>query len=170
MRAKPLPPISVINQLLDYYPGTGVLRWKVNRKGTGGIGSIAGCIKKDGYLQIKINNCPYQAHRLAYYIVTGQQPVEVDHKNGIRNDNRISNLRAANKKLNQNNKKKYNNNTSGIIGVRLDKQDNCWKAYYSVNCKRIFYYNKDFFEAVCWRKSMELKYGMTELKKHRAIQ
>jgi hypothetical protein len=167
MRVKPMPPVSVINQLLDYDPMTGVFRWKDTRHNCVKVGAVAGTIRKNGYLQIVINYSNYKAHRLAYYIVTGDQPPEVDHKNGIRHDNKFINLRAADKKLNMNNRKKHKNNTSGIIGVRWDKQDNCWKAYYSVNGKRIFYTNKDFFEAVCWRKSMELKHGMTELKKHR---
>ena len=170
MKVKPLPPISVINQLLDYDPATGVFTWKDTRRNSVKIGNIAGCIIKNGYLQITINNSRYLAHRLAYYIVTGQQPVEVDHKNGIRHDNRISNLRAANKKLNQNNKKKQSNNTSGITGITWYKKNNCWQAHYSVNGKQVNYYNKDFFEAVCIRKSMELQNGMSELKKHRAIQ
>ena len=167
MKVLPLPPLEFINQLLDYYPGTGILRWKVS-KGSVKIGDVAGSKNNGGYLQIKINNYYYMAHRLAYYIVTGQQPIEVDHKNGIRNDNRISNLRSATSKLNSNNKNKYNNNTSGITGVSWRKRDNCWKAHYYLNCKQVNYYNKDFFEAVCWRKSLELKYGMSELKKHRA--
>jgi hypothetical protein len=167
MKVKPMPPVSLINQLLNYDPAIGVFRWKASKAKCVKVGDVAGCIKKNGYLQIRINYSNYMAHRLAYYIVTGDQPPEVDHKNGIRNDNRIINLRAANSKLNKNNKKKYNNNTSGVTGVNWRKQRNCWQSYYSVNSKRIHYYNKDFFEAVCWRKSMELKYGMTYLKKDR---
>ena len=167
MKAKPMPPISLINQLLNYDLTTGVFRWKVS-KGSVKFGDVAGSIKKDGYLSIRINNTLYQAHRLAYYIVTGDQPPEVDHRNGIRNDNRISNLRTADSKLNNNNKNKQKNNTSGIIGVRWHKtNNNCWEARYRVNGKQISYLNKDLFEAVCWRKSMELQHGMTELKKHR---
>ena len=166
MKVKPMPSISLINQLLNYDPATGVFTWKVS-KGTVKTGDVAGSIKKDGYLEIRINYSLYKAHRLAHYIVTGDQPPEVDHKNGYRNDNRISNLRAADNKLNSNNKKKQKNNTSGITGVRWHKQNNCWQSHYSINGKTISYYNKDFFEAVCWRKSLELKHGMTYLKKHR---
>jgi hypothetical protein len=167
MKVKPMPPISLINQLLDYDPVTGLFRWKVAKANRVKVGSIAGSIRNDGYLEIRINYCSYMAHRLAYYIVTGDQPPEVDHKNGIRNDNRIINLRAANSKLNSNNHKKQKRNKSGVTGIGWHKRDNCWETYYSVNGKQIHYYNKDFFEAICWRKSMEYKYGMTYLKKHR---
>jgi hypothetical protein len=167
MKVKPMPPVSLINQLLNYDPATGVFRWKIVKTNRVKSGQVAGTINKKGYVIIKINNSLYKAHRLAHYIVTGDQPPEVDHKNGLPNDNRISNLRAADNKLNNNNKKKQKNNTSGITGVCWNKRDNCWKSQYYVNGKKIFYYNKDFFEAVCWRKSMELKHGMTELKKHR---
>ena len=166
MKVKPMPSISLINQLLNYDPATGVFTWKIS-KGTSKIGDVAGTKNKKGYLIIKINYSNYKAHRLAYYIVTGDQPLEVDHKNGLPNDNRISNLRAADKKLNSNNQKKHKRNTSGITGVSWHKQSNNWQSQYYVNGKRISYYNKDLFEVICIRKSLELKHGMEELKKHR---
>lgn len=50
-----------------------------------------------------------------------------DHKNGNTLDNRCDNLRSSNHKLNMQNKKQYNNNTSGFIGVSMIRSGN-WNA------------------------------------------
>lgn len=60
------------------------------------VGSVAGSLHKDGYVYIGINRRLYLAHRLAVLWVTGEWPdEEVDHKNGVRSDNRWLNLRQS---------------------------------------------------------------------------
>jgi HNH endonuclease len=58
--------------------------------------TIAGAVHKDGYIRIKVDGHLYMAHRLAWLYVNGSfPPHRIDHKNGIRDDNRIRNLREA---------------------------------------------------------------------------
>lgn len=56
------------------------------------------------YVRIRIGERRFLAHRLAWLYVTGVWPdVLVDHKNGVRSDNRWRNLRAATHAENQQN-------------------------------------------------------------------
>jgi len=59
----------------------------------------------------------------------GYMPPEVDHINGDRADNRIENIRAANRSENQCNRFALANNTSGYPGVSWHKKT--WGVDYS---------------------------------------
>jgi hypothetical protein len=115
-----------LKQLLSYSLDTGLFYWLVN-KGRARVGDVAGKINpKDGYLYIGIDNKHYPAHRLAFLYVVGVfPPQEVDHINGLRLDNRYSNLRHATPSQNQHNKGVYSNNTTGFRGViYIEANDN----------------------------------------------
>jgi hypothetical protein len=58
-------------------------------------------INKDGYLCAAIDGRTYAAHRLAWLYVYGAWPDDIlDHKNRVRTDNRIDNLRQATRSIN----------------------------------------------------------------------
>lgn len=81
-------------ELLDYNPDTGVFVWRTYRGGKIRQGSIAGAYDTYGYRQILIDKHTYRAHRLAWLYVYGVWPERaIDHINGVRDDNRIANLR-----------------------------------------------------------------------------
>ena len=63
--------------------------------------------------------------------------MEIDHINGEKYDNRISNLRLATISENRRNKSMQCNNTSGFPGVYWNKAANKWNAYLSVANKDI---------------------------------
>lgn len=84
-----------ILESLKYDGESGQFTWK-KQKGPKRPGDIAGSKHAEGYVQVMINGSNYLAHRLAWVVVYGEEPdSDIDHKNGIRNDNRISNLRIA---------------------------------------------------------------------------
>jgi hypothetical protein len=80
-------------------------------------GEIAGSILKKGYIQIGINGKTYLAHRLIFFMFNGFMPKYVDHINGIRNDNRIENLREADSFQNNWNRKKIPNKKFPAKGI-----------------------------------------------------
>ncbi len=95
---KRLPPIERLRELLEYNPKTGVIRWKVYRSRSAKAGDEAGSVSKNtGYRLIGIDGKNYTAGRIAWALHYGADPypVEVDHKNLIRSDNAIGNLRLA---------------------------------------------------------------------------
>lgn len=121
---------EIVRELLDYDPETGVLKWKVKKRGTKGVGSIAGTYNKsNGYWQISIDYKLYYAHRIAFLYMTGKWPTSmVDHINKDRLDNRWSNLREANHSQNGGNTKQNILNTTGYRGVTQDKRFGCYYA------------------------------------------
>lgn len=123
-------------------------------------GEKAGGLTKNGYVKIKIDGKQFLAHRLAFMFMNEDIPKEVDHINGVKDDNRWSNLRAVTRKENSKNRKRPKNNKSGVIGVRWDKQTNRWRAIIGVDGKQICLgrYAK-FSDAVDARKNAEVLYG-----------
>lgn len=113
----------------------GHLFWKKQSSSNIRIGSKAGNVTPRGYIQVKIFNKRYYAHRLVYFMFNGYFPEEVDHIDGNKGNNRIENLRAATKAQNQHNARKNINNTSGVKGVTWDKQNKKWKSQCGYNNK-----------------------------------
>lgn len=124
-----------LQELLHYNPETGEFTWLVasaRRK----KGSKAGCLLIKGYVDIGLDMKIYRAHRLAWMYVHGRWPAQwLDHINGVKNDNRIDNLREASKKQNAENTTKQKRNTSGYKGVTWDRFTGNWKAQICHNGK-----------------------------------
>jgi hypothetical protein len=83
-------------------------------------GDVAGGVCKPlGYWQIRLDQRTYLGHRLAWLHVHGRWPVGViDHINGDRGDNRLSNLREVSQRTNTENQRKVIRGTaSGLLGV-----------------------------------------------------
>lgn len=85
----------LIPMVLDYDPETGVLTWK-NHKKAYLNGRRAGSLDRDGYLRVGLCKQKLYAHRIAWFLHFQKWPsCEIDHRNRDRSDNRISNLREA---------------------------------------------------------------------------
>ena len=152
-----------LKRQLRYEPETGHFYW-LEGGGRRRLGFPAGSLWSNGYARIWIDGKDYMAHRLAWLYMYGAFPQnQIDHINGNPLDNRILNLRDVDQAENHKNKRRQSNNSSGVTGVRWNKQAGKWVAYINVDGKQIYFgLFEDFFEAVCARKSAENKYGFHE--------
>jgi hypothetical protein len=96
-KPKPLPPVEVLNELLEYDPDTGLLRWKVSR-GCDREGKVAGWKDDEGYIRVEIYRKVYKTHRIIWKMIYGEDPEVnkvIDHINQVKDDNRLCNLRLV---------------------------------------------------------------------------
>ncbi len=137
----PKPPTETMDQkilkkYLNYNEETGLFKWITSHAPWVKIGNIAGVILH-GYVKIRLLNETYSAHRLAWLYVHGHFPLKsIDHINGIKNDNRLINLREVTTSQNIMNSANYKNNTSGFKGVTWSKSAQKWMAQCGLNGKK----------------------------------
>lgn len=124
-----------LKELLHYDPETGNLTWLVARSGAGKVGSIAGSQHIAGYRAVYLEYKAYLAHRLAWFYVFQSWPTgQIDHINGVRSDNRLSNLRDVDAFVNQQNRRSATRgNLSGFLGVTWSPVDRKFRANISAN-------------------------------------
>jgi len=129
-KAKALPRLSRVQELLNYDATTGNFCWLQSGPGRSADLKAGWTCSTHGYCFVKIDGCIFPAHRLAWLFATGQDPadMEIDHINGDRSDNRFSNLRLADNRENQCNIGIARNNTSGVKGVYWHSRDQKWIA------------------------------------------
>ena len=169
---KVLPPPSFIKEIMYYDKESGLLYWK-HRKDMPNQWNARFANKK-----IKANsaNCAgitYNGnrffmgyHRLIwcwYYEEWPDQDKVIDHISGDSTDNRITNLRLATHAENNKNRSIPKDNTSGHIGVYLDKVTGKWRVHIGSNSKLIhigYFKNKE--DAIKARKEAEIKYNFHE--------
>jgi len=128
--------LEALNFLYHYDPATGLLTWEVNStKDFSQIGKQAGSLDVHGYRQVKFLGKMCKGHRLIWLYMTGEWPAkQIDHKDGVRSNNRWGNLRLATG--HQNNQNQHNprtDNTSGFLGVSYNKNAKKFSAKIGVN-------------------------------------
>lgn len=166
-----------VKEIFHYDPETGEIKYRArslslfdgnerirNAWNSRCSGKIAGNICTKGYRFVHIFRERHKAHRIAWLYVHGKYPEhQIDHINGIRSDNRIVNLRAVTNADNAKNMSRNKRNKSGVTGVFWSSPRGRWMASICYNYKDEFLGSyKDFFEAVCARKSAANKYGFHE--------
>lgn len=150
-----------VKELLDYDPETGLLTWKVNRRGSAKAGDVIKTVDGAGYIQLSVDSKRYLAHRVIWLWNYGYFPEnQVDHINRIKTDNRLCNLREVSRSCNLQNTNLSMRNSTGVKGVSPDKSGLfrvfiMFKGYQScvVSCK-------DFVEAVAHRLAAEQCFGL----------
>jgi len=137
MKPNKLPLLGRINELVSYDADSGVFTWKVDRGGKAKAGLAAGSLRADGYFALCLDGKSCVAARIAWFVATGSDPdlLDVDHIDGDKCNNRISNLRLASESQNCANRKRRSDNKSGFKGVyAMGKK---WAASVTSNKKRV---------------------------------
>jgi hypothetical protein len=122
---------SELLSIIHYDPTTGVFTNKVDR-GAFFAGERAGSRRPDkmGYLKISLRCDRIYLHRLAWFYVHGVWPNgDIDHIDGVKSNNAISNLRVATRSENTCNKGPTRRNTTGYKGVSYDKRRKKYVAH-----------------------------------------
>jgi hypothetical protein len=147
---KALPSVERLKELLTYDETSGALTWKAREPSSFAdtprrsasersalwnvlrAGQPAGSLSKSGYVTIMLDGIGYKTHRVIWKMMTGEDPITIDHVSGDRSDNRWENLRDVSMRVNATNKRLYASNKSGVPGVSLHKRDNVWQARINV--------------------------------------
>jgi hypothetical protein len=109
---------------IGYNPETGEFTLLKHKRYPSLAGRKTACLDASGYVQINLSPYgPVKGHRLAWLLHYGEWPNgHIDHINGIRNDNRIVNLRAVSNAINcQNKRRPLPSNKTGWLGVTYDR-------------------------------------------------
>lgn len=128
-----------LRELLDYDSESGLITRKVSRSNRP-AGEVTGRVNSEGYRASGVDGKSYLNHRLAWLHFYGVWPShEIDHIDGNRLNNKISNLRDVPKRTNMENQSKAhsNNKTTGLLGVSIDKKTGKFKAQIRVGLKKI---------------------------------
>lgn len=139
----------------------GGLYWRSDGSGGRKSGNRAGCIAGYGYRQICLKGKRTKEHRFVWLMHYGEWPKRnIDHINGITDDNRIENLRLADHDENAKNSKRSNCNSSGYTGVCWHGRQKKWTARICVNYKEIHIGTFETKQsAIDARKAAEIEYG-----------
>lgn len=130
-----------IRKLISYDPLTGVLTWltrpvsmfpsekyaKIWNTKNAGKPALSS-LREHGYLGGNVLGRFHYAHRVAWAIVTGEWPDQIDHDNGDRTDNRLTNMVEGGQSDNAKNMAQRSDNRSGVTGVSWDKRRCMWHA------------------------------------------
>ena len=132
-----------LNSLYDYRDG------KIYKKGGD---KPCGYAKPNGYVQSYVSKTGKRyVHRLIWIMHNGEIPagMEIDHLNGVRDDNRIENLRCASVTQNRRNQGTRKRKYPGVNGVSYNKRDNLWHAMISDKAKVISLGHYKCFVSAC---------------------
>lgn len=142
--------VGELRKRLEYNPETGVLRFKAkagtdratNSWNARFAGAVTGSLTEAGYLAVNltVNGKSYLifAHRLAWALMSGDwahHKVQIDHINGVRDDNRWINLRKCAHEQNGKNRVQSAANKTGFKGVVLGYKGRRWIAQIRENGK-----------------------------------
>ena len=144
----------------------GSLYWRKSTCNNVKAGDKAGSLyKTTGYRHVGLRGRLYKEHRVIYYLHTGVWPgkLQVDHINGVRDDNRPENLRLVTRKENARSYRVQKvGNTSKYRGVFLKGASGKWVTDIREGKKKrhLGCFDQEKEAALIWNlKAVELGYN-----------
>lgn len=149
---KKLPDINLIKTLFRYRNDGVLVRKQTVSSYT--KNTTAGFVDNCGHLRVGILGKKYPVHRVIWSLLKNEDPypLQIDHIDGNRANNRIENLRKVTNTVNSQNAKKRVDNTSGYPGVGYSKQNKKWRV--RIGAKHLGYFSSKV-EAIKARKKAE---------------
>lgn len=119
--------LDELKTILSYNSETGEFYWCRQVGNRIKTGSLAGHRRENGYIEIGILGKKLYAHRLSWLFSYGEWPKRlIDHIDGDRANNRISNLRDATHRINiENLRGPMKNNGQKRLGVYISGKKYC---------------------------------------------
>jgi len=151
-----------LKKRLHYNEKTGIFTWTPNNKNKFPNKTAGSICTTTGYNRIDIEKSTYGAHQLAFLYVLGYIPINIDHIDRNRSNNKWVNLRRSTPSINAKNRTISKNHESGCIGVYFDKAKDKWISTITINKKRNFlgaFTSKK--EAIDTREKMNEVHGFT---------
>jgi hypothetical protein len=146
-------------EIWDYIKGYS--NYKISSKGqvfnVKGNRFLKPCLDRYGYYYVSLykdgKQVNHKVHRLValtFYFVDDEK-LQVDHKDRVKTNNNLLNLRLCSNSQNKMNTDIYQNNTCGLKGVSWRTQEKKWRARITINkkLKHLGYFNtkEDAYEA-----------------------
>lgn len=137
-----LPYYVEASKRVSYNPLTGDMVWCKTNTNKIKIGDSVSNVSACGYLRMSLTvDGVFKTifvHRLAWFIHYNELPNVIDHVDGDKLNNKISNLRSCTQQQNSLNSRKQKNNTSGFKGVSWNKISKKYATTIRVNGKSKF--------------------------------
>jgi len=128
---------DLLRSIFRYDKEEGKLYWKISRSKCIKEGDEAGMLTGAGYRRVYISDRLYMVYRVIWLMYHGEVPKgQIDHINGVRNDNHIDNLRVVSHSENQRNASIRKDNNTGTTGVFRSSRGSSFEVRISVEGKQ----------------------------------
>lgn len=119
--------IEELKEYFKYEPDTGKLFWNKRPSNRVVIGSEVGNYNDQGYKVCRFKGKALRVHRIIWAVAKGEHPADfIDHINGDKGDNRLTNLRSVSNAENLQNMKSSK-------GYTYHRKLNKWRAQIVLN-------------------------------------